>query len=179
VKEAPSTTSMQALVSSAVDTRLHQPAFDAMLESVPAPQREAFRASAQRQLVDAAVFQSVQRQADDWLAEHRYYADSAQQPDAAARLGKWLRSTAGASTDLKPVGRPQHVALVEAAQQRAVAQAERRLAAEAAEQQRRAAADDDQVHVKAEEAARVKAEEEKAVAVEGRRHRNRHRTSAV
>eukprot|EP01049_Picozoa_sp_SAG25_P008762 SAG25_NODE_815_length_5228_cov_19.727042_3_plen_167_part_00 len=128
MKEAPSTTPMQALLSSAVDTRLHQPAFGAMLESVPARQREAFRASAQRQLVDAAVFQSVQRQADDWLAEQRYHADSVPPPDAAAKLSEQLRAAASPLRSW----RPEYVPMVEAAQQRAMMQAQRRLAEEQA-----------------------------------------------
>jgi hypothetical protein len=126
VKEAPSTTPMQALLSSAVDTHLHQPAFGAMMESVPARQREAFRASAQRQLVDAAVFQSVQRQADDWLAEQRYHADSAPPPEAAAKLSEQLRAAASPLRSW----RPEYVPMVKAAQQRAMMQAQRRLAEE-------------------------------------------------
>ena len=67
---------MQVLLGSNVDTQLESPEFDMVVDSfTDASQRNQFREDAQRRLVEAALGQSMQRQAASWLAEQQHLAE--------------------------------------------------------------------------------------------------------
>ena len=66
---------MQTLLGSNVDAQLQSKEFGMVMDSFSdASQRTEFREDAQRRLVDAALGQSMQRQASSWLAEQQRLA---------------------------------------------------------------------------------------------------------
>eukprot|EP01047_Picozoa_sp_COSAG01_P092362 COSAG01_NODE_23749_length_803_cov_0.985795_1_plen_175_part_10 len=128
VEKTPSGTPLPVLLSSTVDARLQDQSFGAILQRLPAPKRHAFQADARRQLMEAAIVQSVQQQTNTWLEEQSYADEAASALDAPTVLDKALHDMA--QPDALD---PAMLAVFQSAQRNAVLQAQQTLANQEAE----------------------------------------------